>query len=207
LHIAKFSAMAVLLLTVLGAYASPEHLLLVCVGVTLAGGIWLLWPKTDAPILLMPFALQWLQVAVKPIETAVTGQPLQDFSDYGQVLAPGAWLGIAGIAALGVGMWAGRGPSRFDWERSLSRDAIEVWPQGMVIQIALFLIIAGHFLDVAAIFSGPARQIVLAFADLRHAGLFLLAYWCLVRMRSLGLLAAVAAFEILSGLTGLSANR
>jgi hypothetical protein len=206
LHIAKFIAAAALVLTVLAAYASPDHLLVACVGVTFAAGVWLLWPSTDAPILLMPFALQWLQVAVKPIETALTGEPLQNFAEFGQHLAPGAWLGIAGIAALGVGMWAGRGPSRFDWEKSLARDAIEVWPQGMVIQIALFLIIAGHFLAVTAIFSGPARQILLAFADLRHAGLFLLAYWCLVRMRSLGLLAAVAIFEILSGLTGFFAD-
>jgi hypothetical protein len=206
LHIARFSAIAVVLLTLIGAYASPEHLLVVCVGLTFAAGLWLLWPQTDAPILLMAFALQWLQVAVKPIETAITGQPLQDFADYGQVLAPGAWMGIAGVAALGAGMWVGRGPSRFDWEKSLARDAIEVWPQGMVIQIALFLIVLGHFLGVAAIVSGPARQVVLAFANLRHAGLFLLAYWCLVRMRSLGLLAVVAAFEILSGLTGFFAD-
>jgi hypothetical protein len=206
LHIARITAIAAMFLAVIGAYVSPEHLLTFCVGLTFAAGVWLLWPTTDTPVLLMPFALQWLQVAVKPIETAITGQPLQDFADYGEFLAPGAWLGIAGIAALGVGMWLGRGRSRFDWDKSIARDAVEVWPQGMVMQIALFLIIAGHILGVAAIFSGPARQILLAFGNIRHAGLFLLAYWCLVLRRSLGLLAVVSAFEILSGLTGFFAD-
>jgi hypothetical protein len=206
LHIAKFIAVVTLLLTIAGAFASPEPLLVICVGVTFAAGALLLWPTNDAPILFMPFALQWLQVAVKPIETALTGQPLENFADYREILAPGAWLGIASIAALGVGMLIGRGVSRFDWGRSLARDAIEVWPQGMVAQIALFLIVAGHVLAVAALFSGPARQILLAFADARHAGLFLLAYWCLLRGRSLGLLTVVSILEVGSGLTGFFAD-
>ena len=193
-------------LTIIGAFTSPDHLLVLCVGMTIATGVWLLWPTNDAPILLMPFALQWLQVAVKPIETALTGQPLQDFAEYREALAPGAWLGIAGIAALGLGMFLGRGSSRYDWNRSLARDAIEVWPQGMVVQIALFLIIAGHFLALVALVSGPARQILLAFAGARHAGLFLLAYWCLLQNRSLGLLAAVSVVEVVLGLTGFFAD-
>lgn len=206
MHIAKFTAIGMVVLTILGAFASPDHLLVFCVGATFATGVWLLWPQNDSPILFMPFALQWLQVAVKPIETALTGQPLQDFAEYREALAPGAWLGIAGIAALGLGMFVGRGPSRYDWNRSLARDAIEVWPQGVVVQIALFLIVAGHFLAVVAVAAGPARQILLAFAGARHAGLFLLAYWCLLRQRSLGLLAAVSVVEVVLGLTGFFAD-
>lgn len=206
MHIAKFITIAVVLFTIVGAFTSPEHMLVLCVGLTLAAGVWLLWPKTEAPLLLMPFALQWLQVAVKPVETAITGQPLQDLSDYRELLAPGAWLGVAGVAALGLGMWLGRGRSRYDWTASLARDAREMWPQGTVIQIALFLIVVGHVLAIAAAFSGPARQILLAFAGMRHAGLFLMAYWCLLRGRSLGLLAIVSLLEVVSGLTGFFAD-
>jgi hypothetical protein len=196
----------VVLLTIVGAIASPEHLLVLCVGLTLAAGLWLLWPENDSPILVMAFALQWLQVAVKPIETALTGQHLQDFADYNEALLPGAWLGIAGIAAVGMGMYLGRGRSRYDWTSSLARDTVEVWPQGMVVQIALFLIVAGHALAVAAAAAGPARQVLLAFAGVRHAGLFLLAYWCLLQRRSYGLLAVVAVLEVISGLTGFFAD-
>jgi hypothetical protein len=206
MHVPKPVAAGVLLLTFIGSLASPEHLLVLCVGLTFAAGLLLLWPATDSPLLLMPFILQWLQVSLKPIETALTGQPLQDFSEFGEALLPGAWLGIAGIAALGFGMFIGRGRSRFDWGLSLARDAAEVWPQGMVAQIALFLIVAGHFLAVVANYAGPARQVLLAFADARHAGLFLLAYWCLLQGRSLGLLAVVAVVEIAVGFTSYFAD-
>jgi lipid-A-disaccharide synthase-like uncharacterized protein len=205
-HVAKAAAFGVLLLTFIGFLVSPEHLLVLCVGGTLAAALLLLWPETDSPLLFMPFALQWLQVSLKPIETALTGQPLQDFAEFTEVLLPGAWLGIAGIAALGAGMAIGRGRSRFDWGLSLARDAAEVWPQGMVAQIALFLIIAGHVLAVVATMTGPARQILLAFADARHAGLFLLAYWCILRGRSLGLLAVVSVVEIAVGFTSFFAD-
>ena len=206
MHLAKLIAIVAFVLTVLGACTSPEPLLVLCVGLTFAIGVRLLWPDNDSPILLMPFALQWLQVAVKPIETALTGQHLQDFADYNEALLPGAWLGIAGIAALGMGMHLGRGRSRYDWTRSLARDTVEVWPQGIVVQIALFLIVAGHALAVAAVAAGPARQVLLAFAGVRHAGLFLLAYWCLLQGRSYGILAVVAVLEVISGLTGFFAD-
>ncbi len=79
MHVAKAAAAGTLFLTFIGFLISPEHLLVLCVGCTFAAGVWFLWPSTDTPLLLMPFALEWLQVAIKPIETALTGQPLQDF--------------------------------------------------------------------------------------------------------------------------------
>jgi hypothetical protein len=74
-HTAKSVAICVALITLVAAFASPDHLLVLCDGLVLVGALLLLWPERDAPILLLPFGLQWLCVAMKPIETALTTSP------------------------------------------------------------------------------------------------------------------------------------
>ena len=74
----------VVLITIAAALVSPEHLLVLCDGAVLAIAILLFWPSRDAPVLLLPFGLQWLAVAMKPIETALTGQPFDGFGELGQ---------------------------------------------------------------------------------------------------------------------------
>ncbi len=198
--------MGVAILALAGAAASPSPLIVLLVGGVLALGVFLLWPPTDAPVLLLPFGLQWLSVAIKPLQTALTGRPLDSLADYGEYLTPGAYPAIAGVAALGLGMWLGaRRSARIDWGRTLARDAA-VWPQALIIPIALVLIVAGHALAVLSIVAGPARQIFLAFGGARHAGLFLLAYWCLLKGKALGLLSVVVALEVVFGLTGFFAD-
>jgi len=200
-HTAKSVAICVALITLVAAFASPDHLLVLCDGLVLVGALLLLWPERDAPILLLPFGLQWLCVAMKPIETALTGQPLDNFADFGEPLIGGAWFALGGVTALGLGMWLGARETRTNWAAMLARDA-DNWSQGLVIQISLALIVVGTLLQAAAPHAGGANQILLALGGARNAGLFVLAYWCLREGKALWVLAAVTAFEVVWGMTG-----
>jgi hypothetical protein len=192
---------AVAVLTAAGALVSPSPFVLTAVGATLCLGIRLLWPTTDAPILFLPFALQWMEVAVKPIQTALVGRSIDDLGDFGEALAPAAYLASAGVAALAIGMRVGLGARRGDWAKSLALDASR-WRPASVVGLALGAIIVGHLLAIAANHAGPARETVLSFSGMKDGGLFVLAYWCLSQRRLLGLLALVVGLEIVVGLTG-----
>lgn len=205
MHSSSAIALLVVALTVVCAAISPDHLVLLALGLVLAAGVWLLWPRADAPVMLLAFGLQWLQVAVKPIETVFGGQRLDDLSDFGAPLTPAVGLAIAGVAALGLGLWAGAGGRRVDWGRSLGRDA-HAWSQREVIPMALGLIVLGHAVALAAYHVGGGMQIFLALGGARNAGLFILAYWCLREGKALALLAAVVVLEIVVGLTGFFAG-
>jgi hypothetical protein len=200
-HTAKSVAICVALVTLAAAFASPDHILVLCNGLALVAALLLLWPERDAPILLLPFGLQWLSVAMKPIETALTGQPLDNFGDFGEPLTGAAWFALFGVTALGAGMWLGARETRTNWAAMLARDA-DNWSEGLVIQISLTLIVVGTLMQAAAPHAGGANQILLALGGARNAGLFVLAYWCLKEGKSLWVLAGVTAFEVVWGMTG-----
>jgi hypothetical protein len=204
-HAAKTVAIPVFLLTLMAASASPEHLLVFCDGAALTIAIWALWPVSDAPILLLPFGLQWLSVAMKPLESALTGQPLDSLADFRIHITDGASFGLAGVCALGLGLWFGSRQKRVDWSETLSRDASS-WSAGFVVPVSIALIVVGEILNVVAYSTGPATQIFLAFAEGKNIGLFVLSYWCLKTGNSLWILAAVTAVEIIFGMTGFFAN-
>jgi hypothetical protein len=200
-HTAKSAAVCVAILTLIAAGASPDHLLVLCDGGALAVALWMLWPATDAPILLLPFGLQWISVAIKPMQTALTGQPLDTLGEFGQPLTDAAWFGLAGVTALGLGMWLFARRAHVDWAATLARDAAN-WTEGLVVQISLALIVVGTLLQAVAFHTGSATQIFLAFGEAQNAGIFVLAYWCLRESKALWVLAAVVAFEVVYGMTG-----
>jgi hypothetical protein len=205
MHSARSAAILVALLTVAATLASPDHLLALSMGAALAGGILLLWPTNDAPVLLVPFGLQWLAVAMKPIEAILNGQPLDNLGDFGQPLTQAAWFGLAGVSALGVGLWVGARHKKIDWAESLAKDAGSR-RSGFVITTSLALIAGGSVLSYLAPKVGAATQIILAFSQAKDIGLFVLAYWCLKTGKALWIFALVAAFEVVIGLTGFFAN-
>ena len=129
----------------------------------------------------MPFALQWLQVAVKPIEIG---------DDRPADRKPRRlWRGATPRRVAGNRRHHGPGTRHGAWPRPV-KLRLEPVPgprrdRGVARR-------HGHpdrpvpdhrrpFPGRHRAFSGPARQILLAFAGARHAGLFLLAYWCLVQ--------------------------
>jgi len=196
-------ALAVATVVATAASGAPGPVLLS--GVVLGLGVFMLWPTTDSPIMLLPFGLQWLSVSVKPILTIFTGQPLDELADFGGGLTASATFGLLGVLALAAGMRLGAGRPRLNWSVALERDAAR-WSERSIVEITLCLIVLGHILDVASIYAGPARQIFLAFSEVRQAGLFVLAYWALSTGGALGILAIVVVLEIVFGMTGFFAN-
>lgn len=195
-------SLAVAVLTAFVLASSPEPLLTLFAAAVLVAGIHLLWPAHDTPVLLLPFLLQWLSVAIKPFQSAITGLPLDDFGVRGAQLSPAAWFGLLALLALAIGMRTGaatRRPRLF--AREMRLDVAHL-PQRLVIGAALLALLAGHALDFAAGLAGPARQPVLMLANVKLAGLFVLTYWCVSRGRAFGLLIAVLGFEVISGMTG-----
>ncbi len=201
MHVSTGLAVVTALVTVAAVAVSPDPLLTAAAGSILVLALGILWPTRDAPILLLPFSLQWLSVAIKPIQSALTGVPLDELSQRGAALTPAAWLGIAGLLALALGMRLGVGRPRTDRNAALAREAAAL-PVGLIVGVSLAAIVGGHLLDLVAYDLGPAVQIALALSSIRLAGLFALTLWCVARRRHLVLLAGVVAFELVFGMTG-----
>jgi hypothetical protein len=205
MHTARLAAGLVLLLTLAAAALSPDHLLVFVLGLELVVAIRFLWPVTDAPVLLLPFGLQWLQVAMKPIETALSGQPLDELGQFGQPLSAAAWLSAGGMAAFGFGLWLASRRRKVNWIETLSRDAAR-WNPTLVLQMSIGLILAGAAFAFATPRVGSAYQLLLALSRLDGVGLFVLAYWCFKTGRRLWVLAVATAVEVVLGFTGFFAD-
>jgi hypothetical protein len=64
----------------------------------------------------------------------------------------------------------------------------------------------GYAFVAAASMAGPARELCLQASNIKYAGLFALAYWCLARSSHIRVLVAVMVFEVVSGMTGFFAD-
>lgn len=197
----QFIVVLVLAASSIAALMSPNSLLVLATGGVLAGSILLLWTPRDVPVLLLPVGMQWLSVAIKPIQTAVFGVELNDLPRIGADLEPAAWFALAGIAALAVGMRLGVGRRAGDVQRRLLAEA-QSWQPSRVIGASLAAIAGGHAADLGAAYVGGLGQLFLAFANLRLAGVFFLTFWSVATGRRLGLLSAVILVETASGMTG-----
>jgi hypothetical protein len=171
----------------------------------IALGVGLLWPTHDAPILFLPFSLQWLAVAIKPIQTALAGVRLDDLTDSDTPLTTAVYLALAGVAALAIGLRVGAGRRPIDWNATMALEVTR-WPAAIILPASIAMIVVGQLTSVLANYTGPAVQVFLALSGVCNVGLFILAYWCLSRRRALGILAAVIAAEIVWGMTGFFAG-
>lgn len=205
LHASRSLVVAIIALTAAGLLVSPDPLLVALAGGSLALGIFMLWPVKDAPILVLPFAIQWVSVGIKPIQTALTGRPIDELSDFGEPLQTAALFAIAGVLAFGAGLALAGRTGKTDWAKGLILDA-QRWDPGSVVKLTLAMIVLGHILDLGSAHAGSARQILLAFAGIRHAGLFILAYWGFSTGSSTLILISVCVVEIVVGMTGFFAG-
>lgn len=189
------------IVTFWGSLVSSHHYLLLLAGSVLIGGVLLLWSSKEIPLLLLPFALQWLSVSLKPLETAITGASLDSLAERGASLEPAVVFALIALSALAIGMRLGSRASTIHRSASLAAEATK-WPERYVLSFSIGAIILGHLLEKLAYSFGPAVQIVLALSGVKLAGLFFLTFWCQVRRRRLGLLTVIAISETLIGLTG-----
>jgi hypothetical protein len=183
-------------LTAVGASVTSSPLVVLASGIVFIFILALLWRPGEHPILLVPALLQFIEIALKPLATAITGTSLQDFAEFDANLEPAALFGLVGLAALVLGQRIGAGQEATQAKQA----AIEDWPFRRILALALAAIFVGHALDMVAV--GGARQIVLALSGIKWAGLFVVAYSTLRLRRGLGWLAVIVVFELVLGMSG-----
>lgn len=195
-----------ILLGGLGALASTAPTVVAASGLALITIIALLWRSKAPPILLLPPVYQWSEVSLPPISTIWLGVPLQSLSMRGADLEDAAYYGLIGVVMLAFGLrlavqFGKTGPIL----GSLRSEAEFLSFKG-VSRAAFTLIALGYLFGAAADFAGPTRELFNSASELKTAGFFILAYWCLSRRQNLSVLAAVFGFEILIGMTGFFAE-
>ncbi len=201
----RASAVIVFVIGVFASIVSPNPMLVLFAGSVFSGAILLLWPKNDAPLLLLPFAVQWIAVSMKPLQTAILGVPINQLGEYGADLEPAAYFALAALAALAIGMRIGSSARRRESAEALAQSA--AWWRGPdLIKLSLAVMLFGHLCAIFWWRAGPAQQIVLGFSGIRLVGLFALTYWCLSQKKQRGLLAIVVIFEVGFGMTGFFAD-
>lgn len=188
--------------TLLGVMTSPSPLVVFASGIVAILIVGLLWRPGEPPLLLVPVLLQFLQVALKPALTAYFDSPLSDLSDFDLDLEPAALLGLAGIAALALGLRMGAGHSF----GPANEADVDGWPFRRVLALSLAVIVIGHALDAMAGRFVEARQIVLALSGIKSAGIFALAYATLRLRQGLPWLIVVVLSEITMGMAGFFAD-
>jgi hypothetical protein len=145
--------------------------------------------------------LQLVAISIKPITTAFTGTPLQEMSDFGNDLEPAVLFALAALVALVLGL-------RLTVYSGLPGAGIfpQAWSYKRILPYSLLAIAAGHALVVFSNWFGEIRQILLALAGIKWAGVFVLAYTTLSTQRGRGWLAGVVLFELILGMTGFFAE-
>lgn len=199
-------ANSVFVATPLLAAVSPSPLAVGLSGLTLLAIVLLLWRTDEPPILLLPALFQWSEVAAYPLATIWKQVPLNDLSSLAANLDASAAYGFAGVTALALGLRLGslRGTGTSFNDRLLAEA--RAWQLKQVLTIGLGAVVIGYTLAALIGFSGPARELVSKAAGVKYVGIFVIAYWCLANGRNYGLVASIAVFEIVFGMTGFFAE-
>ena len=194
------------ILGTLGAFLSTAPLLVAASGLALIVIIALLWESKAEPILLLPPIYQWSEVSLPPVSTIWLGVPLRSLSLRGADLEEAAFYGLMGVVMLSLGLRLAVQFGRTGPLLGNLRSEVQSLSFKGVAKAAFILIAIGYLFGTAAAFAGPARELFNSASELKTAGLFILAFWCLSRGQNLSVLAAVFGFEILIGLSGFFAD-
>ena len=203
---ARATLLVLVPMTGFAAMASTSPLTVAASGACLMIAIWLLWSGDDPPILLLPPLFQWSQVSIIPLSTIWRQVPLNDLSEYGADLERSAFYGLAGVAALAVGLRLGSrqvGASAF---AGRLRAEASAWRFRDVARVAFAAIGFGYACAIISGMAGPARELFHQASNIKYVGLFILAYWCLARGSHYRVLGLVIAFDVLFGMTGFFAE-
>ena len=191
----------VLLAAIFVALLSNAPLSVLCIAATGIAIFGLLRGVPGHGVLLIPICFQVLQVTIKPVVAVLSGQELNDLSDYGTDLESAFFFSLAAISLMVFGVriaCMGHGQQR----SRQGAAGVTDWPMRGTVALALVLIVAGNACLLLASGLGGLYQLALAIANVKYAGLFLLAHHALRFRRHGLLLAGIVAFEILIGMTG-----
>jgi hypothetical protein len=204
--VARVTLFATVLMTSFAAMASTAPLSIVASGATLALIILLLWRGDDPPILLLPALFQWSEIAMWPLSTIWKQLPINDLSIYQVDLEYSALYGMLGLTTLVIGCSLGsRCSNVMPFSVRLRTDAT-YWRYRDVASFSVATIAAGYAFAIVSSLAGPARELFNQASNVKYLGIFVLAYWCLIRESHYGVLFALSVFEVVFGMTGFFAE-
>jgi hypothetical protein len=159
----------------------------------------ILWRVGEPPSLLFAAGFQWIQVFVPVLQANARGEPVG--SDFGPELETAAWLGLATILVLALGMRVGRGSRAIASREQLRERVAELSPGRLMVAYAFTLAIPSVAGAVAEAVPG-LYQAVLGLGLFRLMVAFL-AFWAAANDAKFRKVAfAVPACEIVLGFGG-----
>jgi hypothetical protein len=176
----------------------------VACGLVIALAVGLLWRVGEPPVLLMAAGLQLTQVVAFPLYASVVGVPLDTLGTYVPDLTSAAWIALAGISSLVMGMWCGQLGTllRAGW--------IQIETKTWSVQNALAFCLVTLMLSVpfAAIgkIAPGLQQPAFAASRVQWVGVFILTCVCVSQRRGFVFLTIIVLSQVVIGLTGFFAD-
>jgi len=188
-------ALAAAVAAVLGLF-TPNPLLTVCGIAIVPIAFGLLWRPSEPPVLLFAVLMQWLQVFMPVLNADRHGLQIFDLT-----LEKAAWLSLATVLVLAVGMRMGGRPAALVDEVTLNEEANRLNARRLVAAyIGAFLL--GQISIIASLLVPSLRQQFLALAALRWVVIFLIGWAALRHRRFRALAATVITLELIIGFVG-----
>jgi hypothetical protein len=189
-------------LVALSAIPSDDPVLTLACAFVIAMTILLLWRFGEPPSLLFAASLQIVQVVTPLFYANALGVPLQDVSEHaGKNLTSAAWLALAAMTSLVLGMWLGQLRGRHMRAQELAFEVAE-WTPEEAFRFCIVTLLLGSGLETLAWTFEGSRQIFLALSGIQWVGVFVLTCVCFGQRRGFKYLFIVTAFEAAIGFTG-----
>ncbi|MBL8330561.1 MAG: hypothetical protein JNJ71_17115 [Rubrivivax sp.] len=138
-------------------------------------GILLLWRPGEPPVMLLIFALQWLQASTKAINANLQGLPINSFSTFGGNVELSSYLSLLGLLLFALGMNWGSGAWRPELHQHNRYRALSTASHIWFAYYALALMVSVVAEALAGAIPGLSQPL-LALAHLRWAFYFMLTF-------------------------------
>src|ERR1051326_1128828 len=164
----------------------------------------LLWRRSEPPVLLFACAMQWLQAAAQIFYSNAHSWAFDNFLG-GPELELASWLSLFGVlvGAIGMRLALTRSPRTDHRTLLLEAQSLHLWRlfYTYVICFALARVLEKYAFRIPGL-----AQVMFGLINLKWIPAFLLAYAALAQRRGYGLLAVVVALEFGSGMLGFFSN-
>jgi hypothetical protein len=161
----------------------------------------LLWRPGEPPILLYAGCYQWMQACILTFEGNFKGLNIDDMG-YSQAITQAAWLSLAGLLMVCLGMRVGGGGS---YAKKSQESAAAIAAQMSVKKLfvaCLVAIVAANFLTILGYSLPGLRQPLLALSLLHWVFVYLLTYTVFSRHRGYAALGIIFVIELAVGFLG-----
>jgi len=163
--------------------------------------LYLVWREGEPPVLAFACAFQWLQATAAIFYTNQFGVTLEEaFGD--RSLTTAAWLSIASVLALGLGIRLGLAGVRNTGQNELENEARKVGiPRAFALYLGAFFVATP--LERFSFVIASLTQPLLAVAALKWAAVFILCYSVLQQRRYFAYLMSCVVLEFVIGFVGI----